>query len=246
MRKTTNQRGTIAGAFIIAILVFSVFTVLRLTTATPYGPVLDYNNTETPGTSTSGLMLNHTKGKITTLRLNVSSPNTDWKGYVGNISGVLVLDDTNNYTLFKWNVTTVSGEIYATRNSGAINWGNIVCANSGNVSAEETAMGIGGSEDDSISNTFDDGNHPEFYVGTTQFTANQCTYSAYMYVNDQPQSSVFSEVLLSDGNYIIYTGILTNNQAGFDNNQYDFEMIVAENGGISSNQAYYFYVELGS
>ena len=71
------------------------------------------------------------------------------------------------------------------------------------------------------------------------------TYSDYMYVNDAAQAVSFSEVLLGDGTNLIYTAVVENNVAGFDNNPYDFQMIVAEDGDDSANVAYYFYVELG-
>ncbi|RLE42642.1 hypothetical protein DRJ48_03100 [Candidatus Woesearchaeota archaeon] len=245
MVKTIQKEGR-KGLVVVALLVLlTAVAVFQFAASTPYGPTIDSATTEDPGTSTSGTKLNHSKGKITTVKFNVTQPNQDWKGYVGNITGVLVLDDAANYTLYQWDLTTITGEVYATRNSGSITWSNVDCANATHVSTEETAMGISSSEDDSISNTFNNGNHPAFVVGTTSIAQNACNYSQYMYVNDAAQTTDFSEVLLSDGSYIIYTGILENKTQGFDGKRYDFELILAENGDSSTNQAYYFYVELG-
>ena len=53
-------------------------------------------------------------------------------------------------------------------------------------------------------------------------------------------------MLLDDGVSVVYTSILENSTYGFNNQTYDFQMIVAENAleGNQPNTAYYFFVEL--
>ena len=65
-------------------------------------------------------------------------------------------------------------------------------------------------------------------------------------------NGTYEEVLLyhdvpgTDNDGIIYTAILNISANGYDNRNWDFEMIVGENGhdGDSSTTPYYFYVEL--
>ncbi len=228
-------------------LVFALFIgllVFPMAISTPYGPVIDSNTTEDPGEKQTGTLMNHTKGKITTVLFNLSQPNSDWKGYVGNISGTLVLDDANNNTLFEWSFTTLTGEVFATRASGTPTWTSISCADSGEVATENTFFSHG-TDIDNITNTFDNGNHKQVIVGGNTISANSCSYSDYTYVSDAAQTSTFSEVLLHDGSNIVYTSVLEDDSTGFDGTSYDFQMILPDNGDTSINTAFYFYVELG-
>jgi hypothetical protein len=70
-------------------------------------------------------------------------------------------------------------------------------------------------------------------------------------VNNESQDSDFEEIILYDGTDhlngdIVYATILEQNLAGYNNNQFDFQMIVPENGAPTwtSSTPYYFYVEL--
>jgi len=226
------------------IVFFLAVSIIVFVNGEPVGPRLIYNKTEEPGTSTSPLMLNHTKASITTLRLNVTQPNKDWKGYVGNVTGKLTLDDAENYTIYDWTFTTAQGEIYASRGSN-IDWSSIVCANLTHVATEDSALNHATDEPDKINDTFKNTTHPEFYVGDTKFTTNKCNYTLYTYVNDSP-SNQFPEILLYDetNSNLIYTAIVLDSTLGYDNSHYDFQMIVAEDSSTTSNIAYYFYVEV--
>ena len=73
----------------------------------------------------------------------------------------------------------------------------------------------------------------------------------HTYVNSTAQSTRFEEVVLYDspqlgnGN-IVYATPLEQDYYGFNNQTFDFQMIVPENGapGFSGATAYYFYAEL--
>ena len=51
---------------------------------------------------------------------------------------------------------------------------------------------------------------------------------------------------LNDGTSLIYATIIENQADGFDENNYDFQMIVPENAtdGFNGATAYYLYVEI--
>ncbi|MBN1156159.1 hypothetical protein JXA85_00950 [Candidatus Woesearchaeota archaeon] len=231
---------------IARLLLFSaVFLLMSLSIgAAPSGPdVISQYTEEAPAQPATNITT--AGGTITTIVLNATTQNPHWKAYVGNITGRLALRDSTNYTIYDWGVTTPTGEVYVTRND-SISWVNITCANSTHVATEETAMNHTATAPDSISNTFSKHNHSSFYTGSISFAKDQCNFTTNTYVNSTNQSTAFQEVLLYDGNSMVYTTIVEDNKYGFDFGLYDFQLIVAEKGweGPVTSTPYYFYVEL--
>ncbi|MBW2997312.1 hypothetical protein KY349_03155 [Candidatus Woesearchaeota archaeon] len=200
-------------------------------------------STESP-VATGGYALNTSGGTITTLNINATTQNPHWKAYVGNISGELALQDASGNAVYDWNITSMEGEIYATRKSTVADWDSIVCANLTHIQSEETALNMTSSSEDSILNTFNEKSHVAFYAGLTSVAANSCN-STNLYVNSQA-SSDFEELLLYDGSYVVYAALLEDSITGFDGTEYDFQMILPDSGleGSQTPETYYFYVEL--
>ena len=172
------------------------------------------------------------------------------------MTGTYVLEDASNYSIYEWNVTTIAGEVYATRTSSTIDWANVECANITHVNDEMTEMHHNrtNTPGDALNDTFDDdaNDHWGFYAGSTQITADTCNYSINTYVNDSAQTAtdLFDQVLLYDGSSnLIYVSKIEDDMDGYKNDAlnttYDFQMLVAENGSPATQQTdYYFYVEL--
>ncbi len=192
-----------------------------------------------------GALLNTSGGIISTVTINTSTINYKWKGFVGNITGTYGLLDSSLNSLFTWEIATLTGEVYATRNSSLINWANIGCMGNNILSYEQKELNITDSDIDSINRTFSGTTHSQFYVGTTQIAQNTCR-AVGLNVNNTIQSSTFQEVLLTDGSNLVYTALIENSTYGFNGNFYDFQIIVAENAleGYQASIPYYFYVEL--
>ncbi len=230
-------------AFILAGLLFS-----QIAASVPLGASVTTISNDTATSAAAGLV-NTTGGSITTIRLNGTSQNLRWKAYVGNASGKLSLDNSAGSSIYDWALTTITGEVYTTKTSGNVNWTGIGCANITQLETENANMNHT-NRDDNISATFNAKNHTAFFIGTSQITANSC-YSIHTYVNDAAQTQLFQEMPLYDapassGGNMVYVTTLEQDQLGFDNMAYDFQMIVPENGlaGWNSATAYYFYMEL--
>jgi hypothetical protein len=78
---------------------------------------------------------------------------------------------------------------------------------------------------------------------------NSTCRSIATYVNDTAQASLesasFQEMLLQDGyNRMVYATLINQNTTGYNNQKYDFQMIVAENEWQTTPTTYYLYVEL--
>ncbi|OGJ21279.1 hypothetical protein A3K73_05490 [Candidatus Pacearchaeota archaeon RBG_13_36_9] len=184
-------------------------------------------------------------GNVTYMTVFGYSTTQSWQGYYGNVSGTIQLADSNDKVLYNWSALAPNGEVYATRAFDP-NFAAISCVDDGAIASEEALMGQIAGDADSISNTFNAKSHPSFFVGSIEIPINNCS-SANLYGPGGEQSSSFYEVLLKDDSNIIYTSVLEKNLEGFDGNDYDFEMMVAENGHGADTSAttYYFYIEFG-
>lgn len=187
-------------------------------------------------------------GNVTQLNIAALTITQSWQGYYGLISGEITLDDASSNTFYNWSVTTVAGEVFATRNA-TIGWTNLTCANSSHVSQEEGQLGQNAADGDSVSNTFNLNSHAEFSVGSQTFTTNSCD-TTNAFVNNASQTANWTQVLLhkndSNANNIIYATLINDSTPGFDGGTYDFQLLVGENEhtGSIGVTTYYFWVEL--
>ena len=193
-------------------------------------------------------------GNVTELGINVSQVTRGWQGYYGNISGVIVLDDSSNNTMYEWTLADPEGEIFASMND-SITWSgtNIICANIGHIQTEETALNFNsiGQDVDGINETFTETNHPAFAVGNNTFVADLCNFTVSTYVDDGPGARTFNETLLystAESSMVYMAYIFQGGSDGFqsNDNNYDFQMLVAEDGhdGDTTPTTYYFWVEV--
>lgn len=184
-------------------------------------------------------------GNVTALDINALSVTQSWQGYYGNISGNLVLADGNNNSLYEWgNGTSNTGEIYASRNN-SISWTTINCSNTTHITQEETFLGQSATDTDSVTNTFNETDHPSFLVGAQNMTSCPSTNT---YVSGAAQNTDFEMILLADANNnTVYTTIIDDGTTGYNGQSHDFQMLVGDDGHAGDTQAttYYFYTELG-
>jgi hypothetical protein len=221
--------------------------------ATPVGPLSIINGTSSRATLDQTVKnVPAQAGNVSEINITTTSITQSWQGYYGSITASLVLADSSNNQFYNWSIAAPSGEVYASPNS-SITWANIHCFNySGNGSGEinltllDAQYGMTSTDVDALNNTYNLTNHPAFAVGTVSFTANKCP-STYVFNETGYQVHQFSNVLLSDGGSIVFTGILENNLRAFNNVSEDFQMLVAEDGHGSASSTlttYYFWVEV--
>ncbi len=189
--------------------------------------------------------INAQGGNVTEVNINALTQTRVWQGYYGNIDGEITLDNGNNVTFYNWSLTSVRGEVYATR-STTITWSNANCSNSTQRAAEDTYIGRLATDGDSVLNTYNLTNHTAFTVGSFSVAANSC-YSTRGFMNNASQTVNWSMVLLHDDTNIIYASIINDSAVGFDGATHDFQLLVAENenAGSIGTTPYYFWVELG-
>jgi hypothetical protein len=240
---------TLEEFFCIFLVVIVVFLSMGVVSATPDGPSITSIINETKSAQTAAT-INVSGGYISTINVTASTQNTRWKGMVGQVSGSFTLKDSAGSSLFDWSITSIGGEIYATRNSTTPTWTSVQCANISLMETENLLMNHSSAQDN-ITRTFNGTTHASFVVATTTISANTCP-TVNTYIGNATQDTDFEEVVLTDstnftaGGKLIYSSVLENNVAGFDNVVYDFQMIVPEIGlsTFTGSTAYYLYVEL--
>lgn len=228
------------------LILFVLFFAAWSSLAAPSGVTITYNETYNY-TPQSAATLVTAGGSFTTMNLNITAQTLRWKAYVGNATGVLTLDDANNKSIYDWTPSALTGEIYASRSS-SVSWNIIGCAQPVNITNEETALNINSSKADSINSTFNQSVHRGFFVGTVNVSQSGCP-AISTYINDTRQATstgaLFQEVLLSDNSSVVYATLIEDNKFGFNNQVYDFQIILPTDEFAATPTAYYFWAEIG-
>jgi hypothetical protein len=195
-------------------------------------------------------------GNVTTLGISGSTTTQTWQGYVGNISGVLVLQDSLNFTLYNWSDSSPRGEIFASNDTIDFSTGNIECYNFTRTgdgylarASYESVLGLDEQSADGVNETFSLGtNYGGFFVGALNISG-PCPETQLFNSSGEKSPNQFNEVLLYEKtkNNVIYTAVIEDMyRPGFNGGLWNFEMIVGVNGhnGSTTPWTYYFYIEL--
>lgn len=214
--------------------------------AVPSGPIITFNQTYNY-TPQVAAQITTPGGSFTTLFINATTQTPRWKAYVGNVTGKLALDDANTKSIFDWSLTSITGEVYATRNT-SVDWSSITCANTAVIENEDLSLNMSIEAPDTINKTFSYQVHRSFYVGTVYIQNSTCR-SLATYIDDSAQiineTAKFQEMLLMDTSLkMVYATLINQNTTGFNGQKYDFQMIVPENEFQVTPSTYYLYVEL--
>jgi hypothetical protein len=188
-------------------------------------------------------------GNITEVNVSSDTQTQAWQGFWGEVNGQLVLQDAAAFNFFTWNLSNISGEVYASRDN-AINFAAVFPNN--NCSIDNVLTGFG--QTDSVNNTFINNTNRFIQVGLVAINASTAC-AVYTYVNSTAQSTFFQTIILTDdtnndtnssvgGNTSIYAAPIDNNQAGYNTDLHDYQLLVPVNRSAGVN-TYFFYAELG-
>ena len=197
-------------------------------------------------------------GNLTELNITGVAQTKSWQGFFGNVSGTIILEDSSGMRFYDWSAAEPQGQVYASVNN-TISWTTVECADIDNPAFRTpwyTFYGMLDTDYDNINITYSFTGHPEFYVGFE--TINGCR-TTYTFVEDERQTvpeneMLFPAVLLADENdALIFTAILEDRtigerrgRIGYDGGDYDFQLLVAENGqqGNDDTTPYFFWIEI--
>lgn len=231
----------------LAMILILIAMNLYIATAQPDGATFISNTTDIVAPE-AGAEISTVGGSFTIMVLNVTQQNPRWKAYVGNVTGELVLADSNYNQIYDWALATITGEVYVSR-SDNVSWTDIQCLTEPILLTEEAFMNIITTAADSINNTFNNTVHKSFWIGDTQISNSSCRAIA-TYVNGTKQvlseNATFQEILLDDTANMVYATILEQDEQAYDQSKtFDFQLIVADDEFTSNPTPYYFYAEIG-
>ncbi len=230
------------------VFLIGVFLLSFILAVSPYGA----SDVEVVNSSTAPLddpqSLPAQAGNVTEVNIFGYTTTQSWQGYFGNVSGTIQLADSSDNVFYNWSVANPKGEIYAST-ADNVNWSSISCFNfTTDGLALESTYGIESDDVDGVNETFSIANgHDLFYTNNIEFSSGQCMSTQLFDSTGGSTVGIFEEVLLWDGDAVIFTSIIENaSVSGFDNKDHDFEMLVLEDGHLddTSTTPYYFYVEL--
>ncbi len=264
LKKTTNRLALFGLGFFMVLAMFMVFASAQLNGASVSEVRTERAQNASP--TTDGAYA----GNVTELTITGTSTTQSWQGYFGNVSGAIELADSSGNALYNWSLANPSGEVYASVN-GSITWSNIQCFNftaseaggdeSGNggttnaqginVTTLETRYGLGSTDTDGVDETFSlvGSVHDAFFTASQSFSAGECPSTALYDSTGAGVDGNFEEALLYEPatGAVVFASLLESGSVnGFDGSDYDFEMLVLEDGhsGDVSTTTYYFFVEL--
>lgn len=222
--------------FVVSFVLLSL--VLGLVSAVqPFGAQTTFIDSERAPEDSAGNM-SALAGNVTELNIFGYSITQSWQGYFGNVSGTIMLADSNDYVMYNWSLASPSGEVYATENNSIV-WTNVQCfnftaagtyaddtANRGgtsafgmNLSQLESMYGIAFDDVDGVNETFSLTGNPEhgtgyvhdlFYTNNLQFDAGECLSTHIYDDTGGPENQSFQEVILYDPDTrsVLWTAIL--------------------------------------
>jgi len=179
---------------ILSLLVVFSLLVIGLVSAVssePSAPSGIENNSNTTTAYPNGSVLNGTRGYIYNITVTESQPTQKWLGYVGQISGEYALQDATGNALYDWDIATITGELYATKEGGLTGgwdfdrrhgggvplWSNLSCAIYDQLQHENDLFNHNetwdnSSDEDAYINTFETTtfSNPGFYAGEREVT----------------------------------------------------------------------------
>jgi hypothetical protein len=250
----------------LSFVVLALAMIAQLAIAAPNQPdSITVDQSDSHIKSIYGYEIPAQAGNISALTIFDVRSTQFWQGYYGNITGRIVLDDAMNSTMFAWELTNPSGQIFAVNTSQMVIWDNITCVEFRSL-ANETRINLStlsvqfnmNKSPDNIENlsldafnyTFNTTMTNEFTIGHRTITADMNCPQAYTFVDEQWQNNLFSEVLMYDNDSaLVFVAQLEDDQNGYQaggNDNHDFQMLVAEDGTPYKEAAtnYYFYVQL--
>jgi hypothetical protein len=245
---TKNRNKKQSLIFILTIVgILGVFLISFVSAADPGGPDIVNITSNTTRTSIGAGTVNISGGYVASMNLSATIQDIRWKAFVGHVTGLFTLQDSSGSTIYDWRLSSITGRVYTTRNFTTLNWVNINCSNITTLNQENINMNHTNANDNlnMTFNTTAGATHNSFYVGSKYISNSTCP-TLNTYVNNATQDNYFEEMALYEGTSMVYATILNQNRAGYNGQNYDFQMIVPENGASSfqGSTAYYLYVEI--
>lgn len=220
------------GIRLITWMLLAAFLTTAASAATPAGATInsttDLGRVPTPAPGTVDVVA----GNITVVNLDVQQSTFRWVGLLGNITGSIVLGDSDSNVIYQW---AARGNLVYASASSSVDWSSLTNANESDVAG--FAAFVGGSSNDAYNNTFTE---PPELIDSNIFSIT----SEYALTNSA-NATVWKTYSLHDTADLVWVGLVVENGTSYRNSTVDYQMIIPEDGtgGNTVPTTYYLWVE---
>ncbi|RME31954.1 hypothetical protein D6789_01085 [Candidatus Woesearchaeota archaeon] len=166
-------------------------------------------------------------GNISEASLESNMSTYRWTGLYGNVTGNIVLGDSNSNQLFAW---TAQGRVVYASELATINWANLADADWAATETDYTFLNVSGSADD-YNNTFAGAAEN---IGSLIFTTLTSDYATTL-SSGSTTWKTYSLTDASGGTDIIFAGRVVQSGTTYNGETADFQMILPEDGTANDN-----------
>ncbi len=173
-------------------------------------------------------------GNITLIEIESNASTYRWAGLIGNVSGNIVLGDSNNYQMYTW---TGEGRMVYASTAGAITWSALEDETGPDVISSLAYLGLGA---DNYSATF---NQAAENIGSGIFST---LTSDFAYTRNSAGVGTWKTYSLTDTTNFVWAGRVIEAGDSYAGDTVDFQMIIPEDGtgGDAVSTTYNLWVEL--
>ena len=184
------------------------------------------------GIFTSADTVNVEAGNIQYADLDSEMSTYRWAGLLGNVTGYIVLGDSDQNELYSW---TGAGKLVYASEAASITWTSLVDAVEGDMLAYIT----GGSDSDNYATTF---NGVSEDIGSGIFSISSDFASTF----NSTGTGTWKTYSLREGTNIVWAGLVDEDGDSYNGDIVDYQMILPEDGTGSTivAQAYNLWIEL--
>jgi hypothetical protein len=242
-KMNTKDGKKYTGIILAAIIVSAVFAMAMpaIVRAGPVGGGSVGANTTYTGTVASDTARG---GNITTVDFSgITSQTSKWQGYLGTVSGSIVLASSGGDKMYEWTwLTGKGGEVFATRNNPMTytDWTTLAARTGPQI---DTDFGFDSTVSDNATILFNQTASAINVSGTT--ITGGASMAAKTFNNAGALTWVTNAYSIGGSttmNDYVFAGMISNGGTAYDGNTVDYQMIVPVE--TVANPTYYFYVEL--
>jgi len=168
-------------------------------------------------------------GNITGANLRANMSTYRWAGLTGNVTGLIVLADASNISMFTW---TASGRVVFASNESSITWSSLE-----NASSSVMPTYIATAANDNYTNTF---------TGSGALDSDMFTITAERATTTSGGATIWYTYALNATEGLVWAGEVEEDGTDYSGKIADYQMIIPEDGtgGDETSNTYYLWVEL--
>jgi len=184
--------------------------------------------------------INVVSGHIYKSDLTTEQPTYHWAGIYGNVSGKLILGDSDSNKMFEWDANATY--VFFDNDNTVSNWNGLSAATCSDVHGAFNFL-VGASDD--CTRTFTITNYDPSFKSIQDSISS--TIAVKTYDGETPQDQYWETFVVKDGTDVMFVGkVVPGHHTAYNGEDARYQVILPENGnnGDTTATTYYVWVEL--